>query len=80
MSDEINARIPPRGTPPRKTNWRPIGLTILSAFLLAATSCFGAINSVGNTASEIFSVAFVLSVLALVGGLIWALAARINSD
>ena len=56
------------------------GLILGLAFLLAAGSCFGAITSVGNTAETILSAAFIIFALALVGGLIWALAAWINSD
>jgi hypothetical protein len=80
MSNETNPNSPSPGVPPAKTNWGPIRLTILSAFLLAAGSCFGAISSRGNTAPVIFSVLFIVCVLAFFGGLIWALVARIKSS
>ena len=38
MKDEID----PKSTSARKSNWRPIGLTLLWAALLGAGSCFGA--------------------------------------
>jgi hypothetical protein len=58
MSDEIDPGIPTPGTSQSKTNWRPIGLTILSSFLLAATSCFGAIEFHDKAVMSIFAVIF----------------------
>jgi hypothetical protein len=79
MSSQDNPRIPPPMTPPRRINWRPIGLTLLAAILLAVTSCFGAITSAGKTLSFVFSVLFIVAVLTFVGGLVWGLVVRIRA-
>jgi hypothetical protein len=69
MSNETEAKSPSAG----KSNWRPIGLTLLGAVLLGAGSCFGAIASGGNSMTIVFSVIFIACALAFVVGLIWAL-------
>jgi hypothetical protein len=73
MSDAIDPGIPTPGISQSKTNWRPIGLTILSSFLLAATSCFGAIEFHGKVVMSIFAVIFFASALVLVCGCLWAI-------
>jgi hypothetical protein len=83
MSNEINpvppGQVPPQQVPRRGANWWPIGLTILSALVLGAGSCFGAIISGGKTLSFVFSALFIVCVLAFVGGLLWALGIWIES-
>jgi hypothetical protein len=69
---------PIQGIPPPKSKWRPIVITIVSAFLLSVGSCFGAIVGGGKTASVILAFVFVSSVIALVAGLIWALVTLIQ--
>jgi len=64
--------------PPPESKWRPIVITIVSAFLLAAGSCFGAIAGGGNAVTVILACVFVSSVIALVAGLIWALVTLIQ--
>jgi hypothetical protein len=59
--------------PPPKSKWRPIVLTIVSAVLLGAGSCFGAISSSGGNLTFVLSAVFVACVGAFVGGLFWAL-------
>jgi hypothetical protein len=48
-------------------------ITIVSAFLLGAGSCFGAIAAGNHSISSALSAVFFASVLALLAGLIWAL-------
>jgi hypothetical protein len=79
MNGEGNPRIPPPVAPPTRINWRPIGLTLLSALLLGFTSCFGAIVSGGKTLSAVFSTLFIICVLAFVGALIWGVVVRIRA-
>ena len=68
---------PIREIPPPKSKWRPIVITIVSAFLLSVGSCFGAILG-GKAASVILASVFVSSIIALVAGLIWALVTLIQ--
>jgi hypothetical protein len=80
MNSESNPGIPPPIISARRINWRPIGLTLLAAILLAVTSCFGAITSGGKTLSVVFSVLFIGAVLMFVGGLVWGLVVRIRAS
>ncbi len=69
MKDEID----PKSTSARKSNWRPIGLTLLWAALLGAGSCFGANGSVPNYLAIVLLAISALCIVAFVIGLIWAL-------
>lgn len=64
---------PIQGIPPPKSKWRPVVITIVSAFLLGAGSCFGAIAAGNSSISSALLAVFFASVAALLAGLIWAL-------
>jgi hypothetical protein len=57
----------------RKSNYRPILLTLLISFLLGGGSCFGFVATAnGNSAiSSFFAVGFGLCVLAFLGSISW---------
>jgi len=61
--------------PPRKSNYKPILLTLLFSFLLAGGSCFGFLSSFkissDSLASNIFAAGFLICVLVFVGALLW---------
>jgi hypothetical protein len=69
MSNEIDLKSMPAG----KSNWRPIGLTLLWAALLGAGSCFGASASGDESLALILLAVSALCIVAFVVGLIWAL-------
>ena len=60
---------PPPGSP-----WRPIVITLLSALLLGAGSCFGFLSTMseGSNVSGVFMVAFLLCLIIFIGSLVWA--------
>jgi hypothetical protein len=72
MSDEIDPGTPLPGVSQPKTNWRAIGLTILSAVFLGISSCFGAIVFDGRALSVVFAVLFIICVLVFLCGGLWA--------
>ena len=60
--------------PARKSNYKPILLTLLFSFLLAGGSCFGflrTMNTQGGSSSTIFGIGFLICVLVFVGALLW---------
>jgi hypothetical protein len=70
-------------TPPPKSSWRPIVITLISALVLGAGSCFGFVSTLsfgGRNAnvSALFLGVFALCVLAFIGALLWALVAWIR--
>jgi hypothetical protein len=74
MNMPLEPRIPPQEIPPEKSEWRPIGITLGAAVLLGAGSCAGAILGGGRWVTEVFAALFVLCVVALFGGMVWAFA------
>ena len=65
---------PPPLPPVRKSNYKPILLTLLFSFLLAGGSCFGflrTMNTQGGSSSTIFGAGFLICVLVFVGAILW---------
>jgi hypothetical protein len=74
---------PPPMPPVKKSNYKPILLTLLFLFLLAGGSCFGFLtttNSLEDTkVKDFFADCFVICVLVFLGALLWLLAKAIRS-
>jgi protein-S-isoprenylcysteine O-methyltransferase Ste14 len=80
MNTPLEPGIPPREIPPEKSKWRPIGITVLSAVLLGAGSCFGAAVSGGGWISSTFVVLFFVCVIALIVAILWALSTWMSGE
>jgi hypothetical protein len=80
MSSPPSFGSPNQEIPPSKSKWRPIVITIVSAVLLGAGSCFGFIttNGLNQILGIVFAGVFFSCVAAFVAGLIWALGAFIE--
>jgi hypothetical protein len=61
--------------------WRPIVITLLSALLLGAGSCFGYLSTMsgGSTVSGMFMVTFLLCLIIFIGSLVWAFVTLIRN-
>jgi hypothetical protein len=73
-----------QSTPTPKSSWRPIVITLCSALLLGAGSCFGflmTLNSNGGSsaANTTFMIGFFLCLVAFLAGLAWAFATGIRN-
>jgi hypothetical protein len=68
-------------SPPPVTPWRPIVITLLSALLLGAGSCFGFLSTIneGSAVNGIFMVAFLLCLIIFIGSLVWAFVTWIHN-
>jgi len=65
---------PPPVPPAKKSNYKPILLTLLFSFLLAGGSCFGflrTMNTQGGSSSTIFGIGFLICALVFVGAILW---------
>lgn len=82
MTMTPNPLIPGENVPPPKSSWRPILITIFSALLLGAGSCFGFVSTFNmnrqSTMSAAFAVLFLLCVIFFVGGVVWAIVSFIR--
>jgi hypothetical protein len=63
---------------PPKSRFRPVAITLVSAFLLGAGSCFGFLTTLtvtlhGSWINVAFAWIFILSIVAFLGALMWAL-------
>lgn len=65
---------PDQQGPPPVSPWRPIVITLLSALLLGAGSCFGFLSTMseGSSVSGVFMEAFLLCLIIFIGSLVWA--------
>jgi hypothetical protein len=85
MDEELGKQPPPPPNfrapltqSPERSRYKPILITLLSAVLLGAGTCFGLMRTLNlnNSASrvpEAFAAAFICCVVVFVGSLIWAL-------
>jgi hypothetical protein len=69
-----------QGQPP-VSPWRPIVITLLSALILGAGSCFGFLNTIsgGPAANDVFMVTFLLCLIIFIGSLVWAFVTWIHN-
>ena len=61
-----------------RSRFRPVVITLFSAFLLGAGSCFGFLTTLtpiwgGSWINVVFQWIFILCVVAFLGALVWAL-------
>ena len=63
---------PGQQIPPPKSKWRPIVITLVSAVVLGAGSCFAAMSSSGNWITGVLAAVFLSCVVAFLCGLVWA--------
>ena len=73
MTNTPDPSVPAQQGPP-VSPWRPIVVTLLSALLLGAGSCFGFLATIseGSNVSGVFMVAFLLCLIIFIGSLVWA--------
>jgi hypothetical protein len=74
MNAPLEPGIPPREIPPKKSEWRAIGITLGAAVLLGAGSCAGAILGGGHWVTSVFAFLFFACVAVFLAGLVWAFA------
>ena len=67
--------IPAPPNPPKKSNYRPILLTMLCSFLLGGGSCFGFLTTLNLNRStpinSVFAIGFAVFLLVFLGSILW---------
>jgi len=84
MTLQLNDPFRGQTTPPPKSHWMQIIITLVSAIVLGAGSCFGFLTTMSfgrrtSYVSMVFAWVFAVCVLTFLGALIWALVAGIRS-
>jgi hypothetical protein len=66
---------PPLLPPAKKSNYKPILLTLLFSFLLGGGSCFGFLTTTNSLAAtkvkDVFADGFVICLLVFLGSIVW---------
>jgi hypothetical protein len=75
---------PSKSPPPPKSSWRPILITLCSALVLGAGSCFGFLNTtnasnLGGYANIAFAIGFVICLVVFLASIVWAFVTGIRN-